>query len=149
MEALSNQRAVEDIEIRSGQLGDFDPSKCWNDALVDGRPVADQRRCRSPLCLQVEHPLLEEVRNRAPDGGLKATVDFGGQIVGRLLGDSLASRDGPVDIPMPTDSRIATRGDPHLPSVRPYLADASGHGQTQVRFFARIFGRSPDSRKCL
>jgi hypothetical protein len=133
MEPLTDQCAIEDVKIGGGQLGDFDPSERRNDALVDGRPVADQRRCGSPLCFQVEHPLLEEIRNRAPYGGLETAVDLGGQLVGCLLGDSLAAGDGAMDVPVLAGPRVAARGDPHLPPVRTYLADASGHGQSLPR----------------
>lgn len=45
--------------------------------------------------------------------------DFGGQLVSRLLGEPLATRDSSMDVPELAGPGIAARGDPHLPPVRP------------------------------
>ena len=126
-------RAVEGVEVGGVQLGDFDPAESGNDSLVDGRPVTDHRRGRSPQGLQVEHPLLQQVRHRAALGGLEAAVDLGGQLIGCLLGSPLTARDGPVDVAVPARTWVAASRNPHLPSVWGRLTDASGHGPSLPR----------------
>jgi len=62
----------------------------------------------------------------------------------------LVSRDSSVDVPVLSALRIAARGDPHLPRVRPQLVDASGHGKSMSRsgrilptWLGSILGRRP------
>lgn len=133
--------AVEAVEVGGTHLVDRERSQMGFDVGADGRAIASHRPGRTPLGLDVGHPLVEQLGDGVPAGlgAVAPSLDLGDQGSGRPLRIPLRSVHPLGGVLVLARGRVTAERNPDLPVVVATGPDAPPHGKNATRFMAVLW----------